>query len=400
MGDWAVNKVVRQTAPQTKTSSLSTTGIVRRKCACGNHTIAGEECAECAKKKNTSHRKNENQHEVGAGFVPPALPVVQYKLTVGASNDPLEREADRVADLVLAAPVHPVRAGAPPYIQRYTGQASEQTDVAPASVERVLAGSGQPLEVTLRRDMESRFAHDFSQVRVHSGAAAEQSARDVNAHAYTVGHNIVFGAGQFTPGTYEGRRLLAHELTHVVQQEKGVQRSVIQRRPGCTTAQDTTVTDDHARARNMLSNAITAVSSYNGTTPAKVFNALSTHFNGSTSNAFATWINVNLRFLWGVTWLAGYECYTGGILERTWACGPNDLATTFWCVPGVDIRLCPSYFGQSDIERSTTLIHEWVHKYGCNFDLGYEGEPGYSQNSTLSQLLNADSFSSFIRDVQ
>jgi hypothetical protein len=66
--------------------------------------------------------------------------------------------------------------------------------------------------------MEQRFDHDFSRVRVHSGPVAEQSARDVNAHAYTVGHNIVYGAGQFTPGTQEGRRLLAHELTHVVQQ--------------------------------------------------------------------------------------------------------------------------------------------------------------------------------------
>jgi len=66
--------------------------------------------------------------------------------------------------------------------------------------------------------MEQRFGHDFSRVRVHAGGAAEQSARDVNANAYTVGHNIVFGSGRFSPGTNEGRRLLAHELTHVVQQ--------------------------------------------------------------------------------------------------------------------------------------------------------------------------------------
>ena len=78
--------------------------------------------------------------------------------------------------------------------------------------------------------MEQRFGHDFSQVRVHSGGAAEQSARDVNANAYTVGHNIVFGAGQFAPETHEGRRLLAHELTHVAQQEAGIEPRV-QRQP-------------------------------------------------------------------------------------------------------------------------------------------------------------------------
>jgi hypothetical protein len=66
--------------------------------------------------------------------------------------------------------------------------------------------------------MEQRFGHDFSRVRVHSGPYAEQSAKDVNAHAYTVGHSIAFDVGRFAPETREGRRLLAHELTHVVQQ--------------------------------------------------------------------------------------------------------------------------------------------------------------------------------------
>ena len=92
------------------------------------------------------------------------------------------------------------------------------SDTAPASVDQTLASPGRPLEPALQQDMEQRFGHDFSRVRVHSGTAAQQSAQDVNAIAYTVGHNIVFGADQFAPGTHEGRRLLAHELAHVVQQ--------------------------------------------------------------------------------------------------------------------------------------------------------------------------------------
>ena len=82
--------------------------------------------------------------------------------------------------------------------------------------------------------MEQRFGRDFSRVQVHSGAAAEQSVRDINAHAYTVGRDIVFGAGHFSSGTHAARHLLAHELTHVVQQSGGgapspgaVQRKVI-----------------------------------------------------------------------------------------------------------------------------------------------------------------------------
>lgn len=95
-----------------------------------------------------------------------------------------------------------------------------QTDAAPTSVDQALDSPGSPLEPALRQDMEQRFRSDFSRVRVHSGAVAEQSARDVNANAYTVGHDIVFDAGAFKPGTHEGRRLIAHELTHVVQQSR------------------------------------------------------------------------------------------------------------------------------------------------------------------------------------
>ena len=154
-------------------------------------------------------------------------PGLQKKLSVGASNDPLEQEADRVADQVLAAPAGSSVCGAPLQIQRYTTQATDHEDAAaPNSVDRVLASSGQPLESALRRDMERRFGHDFSRVRVHSGEAAEQSAREVNAHAYTVGHNMVFAPGQFAPGTHDGRRLIAHELTHVVQQSGGGMPSV------------------------------------------------------------------------------------------------------------------------------------------------------------------------------
>ena len=329
--------------------------------------------------------------------------LLQTKLKIGEPGDQYEQEADRVAEQVLAPLTHSaVSEEAPPHIQRFTGQATGRADMsAPASVDRVLSSSGSPLDLALRQDMEHRFGHDFSQVRVHTDATAEQSAQDVSALAYTVGNNIVFGAGQFAPATHEGRQLLAHELVHTVQQGQGVRRNVIQRRSGCSSGQDTIISDDHARARTMLSDAISTVSSYDGSSPTKVFNALSTHFHGATSNAFATWINVNLRFLWSLTWMAGYECYTGGLLGRNWACSsPNELATTFWCVPAVDIRLCPPYFGASPTERSTTMIHEWIHKYGCNFDLGYEHEPDYPTNLTVTQLLNADSFSSFIRDVQ
>jgi hypothetical protein len=168
--------------------------LLQRKCACGSATasLTGE-CPECKRKK-----------------------LVQTKLAIGASNDPLEQEADRVANQVLAVPAATSRT--PPVIQRSSGVAAVATASAPPSVDRVLAGSGQPLEPALRQDMEQRFGHDFSRVRIHAGAAASQSAREVQARAFTAGHDIVFGAGEPGLHTREGTRLLAHELTHVIQQ--------------------------------------------------------------------------------------------------------------------------------------------------------------------------------------
>ena len=94
----------------------------------------------------------------------------------------------------------------------------EEPSSVPPIVHEVLRSPGQPLDPTTRASMEPRFAHDFSRVQVHTDARAAESARAVNALAYTVGRDIVFGHGQYAPGTSAGRSLMAHELTHVAQQ--------------------------------------------------------------------------------------------------------------------------------------------------------------------------------------
>jgi len=205
-----------QLQAQVKPISVSTsgftpvqTGLLQRKCASGNHTMLGGECVECSKEKRFG---------------------LQAKLMINKPGDIYEREADRIADQVMAAPKHTEVSGAPPRIQRFSRQSNGQMDAASASVDRVLASSGRLLEPALQQDMERRFGHDFSRVRVHSDAAAAQSAKEVNANAYTVGHDMVFGVGQFMPRLHGGQRLLAHELTHVIQQNtstKSVQRQMI-----------------------------------------------------------------------------------------------------------------------------------------------------------------------------
>jgi hypothetical protein len=193
----------------------------------------------------------------GAGHSFAHLPVqapqpmaLQAKLTVNAPGDVYEQEAERVADQVMRAgddrpqlqravtlrlqrcaacggetpPGQPKCAACAAKDEDEHAQAREEPGATPevtadtqAAIE-AMRGGGQPLDPATRALLEPRFGHDFSQVRVHTDARAAATAQSVNALAFTVGRDIVFGGGQYQPGSNAGRRLLAHELTHVVQQ--------------------------------------------------------------------------------------------------------------------------------------------------------------------------------------
>jgi len=204
--------VNRQAAVQPQAKNAPSNGpILQRKCACGQHTGGGE-CEECRKKKEKKP----------AGML-------QRKLAMGPPGDSFEREADRVADAVTGG-----RSGLPfgisaarPSLRRMAGTAGPGE--APAVVGEALRSPGQPLGAGVRAFMEPRIGHDFSRVRVHTDALASRSAAAVDALAYTVGDDVVFRAGQYAPGTAEGRKLIAHELTHVVQQRESP--AIVQRSP-------------------------------------------------------------------------------------------------------------------------------------------------------------------------
>jgi hypothetical protein len=170
--------------------------------------------------------------------------VIQPKLVIGAVDDPLEDEADRAADAVMRM-ADPVLSTAAPDISatgnnrlrrscsackadedRQTLRAKEGAasgrgpGEAPPIVQDVLSSPGQALDPDNRSFLETRFGADFSKVRVHTDSRAAHSARAVNAQAYTVGTHVVFETQRYAPSTSEGRRLLAHELTHVLQQNQ------------------------------------------------------------------------------------------------------------------------------------------------------------------------------------
>jgi hypothetical protein len=173
---------------------------------------------------------------------------IQRKIAVGSVHDPLEAEADRAADDVLHSPASQLAARpGPPALARKDSHwvegekklnpesvnpAGPWTGEAPDIVRDVLDSAGQPLDHATRSFFEPRFGYDFSGVRIHTGSQAAESARAVNALAYTVGDSVVFAEGRFSPGTQEGRHLLAHELTHTVQQQRAP--AALRRQPADT----------------------------------------------------------------------------------------------------------------------------------------------------------------------
>jgi hypothetical protein len=136
--------------------------------------------------------------------------LLQAKLTVGSPGDKYEREADRVADQVMRMPARD---------EPVTGGTEAAAASRPGPVGAAL-GAGRPLAGSERAFFEPRFGTDFGGVRVHTGAHAGDLSRGLGARAFTVGRDVAFANGQYTPHGAAGRRLLAHELAHVVQQSR------------------------------------------------------------------------------------------------------------------------------------------------------------------------------------
>lgn len=278
MSDRAYAKV--QIQQKTLTGSSPSYRLLQRMCACGGSPGIDGLCAECREKRLTlpSSRRgfevasastiaqgNAPAQEYGLLFnaafdrasrfghdfsqIPihsSAAGVIQTKLAVNQPGDIYEQEADRISEQIMRLPEPQLQracAGGGTCSQCQTEQPDQEHErlqikrsgsgdagqsSAPPIVHEVLRSPGQPLDAATRAFMEPRFGYDFSRVRVHTDAAARQSAREMNAHAYTVGNDIVFGNEQFASDTHQ-RRLIAHELTHVVQQGSGMK--VVQRAP-------------------------------------------------------------------------------------------------------------------------------------------------------------------------
>jgi hypothetical protein len=157
---------------------------------------------------------------------------VQLKLKVGQKGDPFEREADQVADRIMR--MENANILSPKTLDDSHRLIHPKADKAPSEASSGMEhqlkkskGNGQPLPTGTSRFMQQAFGADFSGVRIHSGKNAIQMNQELNAKAFTHGKDVYFNKGQYQPGTPAGKHLLAHELTHVVQQGKGANTNLL-----------------------------------------------------------------------------------------------------------------------------------------------------------------------------
>ena len=200
---------ILETTAQDSTNAV--TGILQRKCACGTHTVAGDKCDDC--KKGKLQRKSSNNAEASK-----APPIVREVLQ--STGQPLDVNTRSFFESRLAHDFSKIPVSSTSHQLSHSSLTiGEPSNVYEQEADRVAASiMRKEKDETLSAKQQQDSKLNLSHVRVHTDARAAESAKAVNAHAYTLGNNIVFGAGQFAPSTRKGKRLLAHELTHVAQQ--------------------------------------------------------------------------------------------------------------------------------------------------------------------------------------
>lgn len=153
--------------------------------------------------------------------------VAQAKMAVSQPGDEYEQEADQTAARIMNMSEPEIHSKVETKEKRMTMPPRNRLTLL--HLESVVPGAGQPLPDPSRNFFEPRIGHDLSRVRIHTDDNAAESAKAMEAKAYTIGQNIVFDPGHYSPETYAGKRLIAHELSHVVQQDSGRITSLVQR---------------------------------------------------------------------------------------------------------------------------------------------------------------------------
>jgi hypothetical protein len=324
----------------------------------------------------------------------------------------------------------------------------------PPIVPEILRSPVQPLDKATRDFMEPRFGRDFSNVRVHTGRKAAESAQAVNALAYTVGHDVVFGNSEIAPGAPADRKLIAHELVHVLQQSKKSQLSfgnlhldspnspteheaetiaekvsserqvqpnltfteqpssstlLVQRSPtftsNCTEFDRCRVIEPLSAARQLLDRVLIELSPVvNGTvTTGRIIDLLNVHFHdpGATATRAATVLSNFQAIKAELDSAIGFNCHPAPTeCESEKNRKGRTGAFTTLCSPGSEISLCDAYYSTPCPEQARLLIHEITHNIlnSCT-DYAYIHESNYMTLSPEQASRNPDTYAQFAKMV-
>jgi len=367
-------------------------------------------------------------------------------LPISQPDDPDEQEADRVADQIMHMREPMVlrqcvtcAAGRPPcaaceeeQIMLLRNAQGETAGDAPVSVHSVLRSPGAPLPASTRAFFEPRIGQDLSHVRVHTDDAAQQSAKDVSALAYTVGSHVVFGAGRYAPHSTAGERLLAHELAHVAQQSGRVVNVAAQVHrtvsgTNCHGGTNSAPVDPAAtltaleeRAVGLAQGAaiLAAVGSASATMDIDVTNhsvgqafaarfglppvvrgGFQNRFTGHTRPTLNEAVSEELDRLSDrlqsiadlYSGSMSYRCITGATTFAGWDTHCRNRAASA-CHGVRVIFLCPNFWGITGPERQALLlIHEGAH---VRF-----GNPSHSVSGRLHNFRHPECLASFVADL-
>jgi hypothetical protein len=357
-------------------------------------------------------------------------PLIQTKLTINQADDEYEREADAMAEHVMRmtnkeSTQQTFFKPSISSIQRKCAHCEEEEkhiqqkensnhDTSSTSLEgyvKDLNSSGETLDASTKNFFEARFGYDFSDVKIHNNNEAARSAESVNALAYTNRNNIVFGSGQFKPETNEGKKLLAHELTHVIQQtvEQNAEPHLMrQQKPedefnSCSKNQQALIEPVINDARKAVDKATSAAAISWGKSDKidpHVKQLFLDHFHtvsrGDIRDILGKYVSLGISFEKGIKVKCESTCDKD---KNSATCGY--AYNTQWFGGHGPVHICfdPAgcdFTSSSKNDRIALIIHEAAHRYTGVDDKAYRWETTKYNALTPGQAMNnADSYAWF-----
>jgi hypothetical protein len=344
-------------------------------------------------------------------------PHIQPKLSINHPNDVYEQEADTVAEQVMQwdTPLQHKSFFAPSLIQKKCAdceveekkaqrkKSSDKMGRGSSETENYLSSlsDGKKLSNDERAFFEAQMGYDFSNVRIHNDGHANQSAKSISALAYTHGNDIVFGSDQYQPNTDKGKKLMAHELTHVVQQQSA---AMIQRKPkfgaDCEPFHQCQVEEGIIVGRQYVDAAIKSLTPVadGSLASGKEVDKLNYHFK-TAALADVKLIIENYGLIKNeLDAELLYVCYKDNP-DDCKAEGGGAVGAFTFCSANRDVHICSFYYVCGCDERGRMIVHELAHHLGLCTDYAYRDEAGYAALTKDKAMKNADSYATLASDL-